>query len=145
MFHTVTEYSREGEELKTYETIADAIKETGESRSSILSQINGERKYCFWFSHIYYNDIVLLDGRVIKQEKPKMPTVFELAGSFNSQIPIFDDDEQANRPLIERLGLSPKQVAKIVSEWYTIGDYADILQDEDGRDLEEIMDDYIYD
>ena len=41
--------------------------------------------------------------------------------------------------IIERLGLDEFQVLEVVRIWYTCGMYADILQDEEGRDLEEII------
>lgn len=41
--------------------------------------------------------------------------------------------------IIKDKGLSKKEVLLIVKEWYTNGMYPDILQDENGRDLEEIM------
>jgi hypothetical protein len=37
------------------------------------------------------------------------------------------------------LNLSKAEVLHIVQEWYTLGQYADILQDEQGNDLEEII------
>lgn len=40
--------------------------------------------------------------------------------------------------LIKKLNLTEQEILSIVSEWYTNGMYADILQDEDGNDLEEI-------
>ena len=40
--------------------------------------------------------------------------------------------------IIERLGLTNGEVINIVSEWYLNGMYADILQDEDGKELCEI-------
>lgn len=40
--------------------------------------------------------------------------------------------------IIKELKLSDKKVNKIVLEWYTTI-YPDILQNEDGRDLEEIL------
>ena len=40
--------------------------------------------------------------------------------------------------LIEKLKLTEQEVLSIVNEWYTNGMYKDILQDEDGSDLEEI-------
>tara|TARA_R110000803_G_scaffold102336_1_gene170411 strand:- start:931 stop:1104 length:174 start_codon:yes stop_codon:yes gene_type:complete len=43
--------------------------------------------------------------------------------------------------LINKLNLTEQEVLSIVSEWYTNGMYADILQDEDGNDLEEITQD----
>ena len=52
-------------------------------------------------------------------EKPLIPTV---------------EDEN----IIEDLKLTQVQVLRIVSEWYTNGMYPDILQNEDGLDLEEI-------
>ena len=41
--------------------------------------------------------------------------------------------------IIKDKGLSDKEVLLIVMEWYTCGMYPDILQDEDGLDLEEII------
>ena len=48
-------------------------------------------------------------------------------------LPTIEDEN-----LITELNLSQLQVLQIVSEWYTNGMYADILQNEDGLDLEEI-------
>jgi hypothetical protein len=48
--------------------------------------------------------------------------------------------KQASEPsLIKANNLSESDVKKIVLEWYTNGMFADILQDEYGRDLEEIL------
>jgi hypothetical protein len=48
--------------------------------------------------------------------------------------------KQASEPsLIKTNNLSESDVKKIVLEWYTNGMFADILQDEYGRDLEEIL------
>ena len=46
--------------------------------------------------------------------------------------------------VIEFLGLTEKQVVNIVMEWYTNGMYPDILQNEDGLDLEEICEIILY-
>jgi hypothetical protein len=46
--------------------------------------------------------------------------------------------KQARASLIKTNNLSESDVKKIVLEWYTNGMFADILQDEYGRDLEEI-------
>lgn len=67
--HSVTQFSEEGLQLKTYDTLTDAERQTGELKSSIRSQVNGERKYSFWHSHILRNDIVLRNGTIIKIEK----------------------------------------------------------------------------
>ena len=40
--------------------------------------------------------------------------------------------------IIKQLGLSEIQILEIVRLWYTKGYYSDILQDENGSDLEEI-------
>ena len=40
--------------------------------------------------------------------------------------------------LIKKFKLSEKDILHIVNEWYTNGMYTDILQDENGLDLEEI-------
>lgn len=44
--------------------------------------------------------------------------------------------------IIRDLNLTEEQVKKIVLEWYTCGMFSDILQNEDGLDLEEILDIY---
>ena len=41
--------------------------------------------------------------------------------------------------LIKKYKLTTKEVLSIVHEWYVDGAYEDILQDEDGLDLEEIL------
>jgi|TARA_B110000858_G_scaffold68954_1_gene80047 hypothetical protein len=46
--------------------------------------------------------------------------------------------------IIEKLNLTKKEVLSIVSEWYLSGEYEDILQNENGWELEEILQD-IYD
>lgn len=46
--------------------------------------------------------------------------------------------------IIEKLNLTEEQVLKIVLEWYTCGMFADILQNEDGFDLEEILQEELY-
>jgi hypothetical protein len=45
--------------------------------------------------------------------------------------------------IIQHLDLSKFEVLQIVKEWYVNGMYEDILQDEDGTDLEEIINDLI--
>mgnify|MGYP003636207915 CR=1 FL=1 len=40
---------------------------------------------------------------------------------------------------IKKKKLTELEVWQIVKEWYLNGMYADILQDEDGRDLEEVV------
>ena len=42
-----------------------------------------------------------------------------------------------------KLELTEIQVLEIIKEWYTNGEYEDILQDEDGNDLEEIIENLI--
>ena len=41
--------------------------------------------------------------------------------------------------IIKKLKLKEKQVLEIVLEWYTCGMFPDILQNEEGLDLEEII------
>lgn len=41
--------------------------------------------------------------------------------------------------IIEKLNLTEKEILSIISEWYVNGMYEDILQDEDGYELEEIL------
>lgn len=45
---------------------------------------------------------------------------------------------------IEKLKLTDKQVHKIVLEWYTRGMCPDIFQNEEGEDLEEYLEPYVY-
>ncbi len=52
---------------------------------------------------------------------------------------------KAMESIIEKKKLTELEVWQIVNEWYLNGMYADILQDEDGRDLEEICEDIIFD
>ena len=42
--------------------------------------------------------------------------------------------------IIKKYNLTHSEVKMVVNEWYTQGLYPDILQDERGRDLEEILD-----
>tara|TARA_R110002020_G_scaffold180509_2_gene374963 strand:+ start:818 stop:1162 length:345 start_codon:yes stop_codon:yes gene_type:complete len=49
------------------------------------------------------------------------------------------DDIDKMENVIQELNLTPKLVLRLVKDWYTKGMYADILQDESGRDLEEII------
>jgi hypothetical protein len=46
--------------------------------------------------------------------------------------------------LIKEKVLTHKEVVEIVRLWYTNGMYANILQDEDGKDLEEICENILY-
>jgi hypothetical protein len=48
-------------------------------------------------------------------------------------------EEEFEVSIIEKLGINQEQVEKIVLEWYTNGMFADILQNEYGLDLEEIL------
>ena len=66
MFHSVTQFSETGEQLESYDTTSAAAKDTGFTMTQIRDHYSGKRKYCFWYSHIYKNDIVLYDGTVIK-------------------------------------------------------------------------------
>ena len=53
-------------------------------------------------------------------------------------------DIDYNENIIEDLGLTELQVLNIVSEWYTNGMIPDILQNEDGWELDEITDDLFW-
>ncbi len=44
---------------------------------------------------------------------------------------------------MNKSNISDQEVWQIVNMWYTQGMYAGILQDENGRDLEEICSDHI--
>ena len=46
---------------------------------------------------------------------------------------------------IKEKKLTELEVWQIVKEWYLHGMYADILQDEDGNDLEEICNNRLFD
>ena len=49
-----------------------------------------------------------------------------------------------NENIIEDLGLTELQVLNIVSVWYTNGMIPDILQNENGWELDEITDDLFF-
>lgn len=53
-------------------------------------------------------------------------------------------DRKYPNSIIKKLKLTDKQVWLIVKEWYTNGMYHDILEDEEGYDLEEICEIYLY-
>jgi len=46
---------------------------------------------------------------------------------------------QEDLNLIDELGLAKEEVLQIVSEWYANGMCKDIIQNEDGLDLEDII------
>ena len=50
-----------------------------------------------------------------------------------------------NENIIEDLGLTEMQVLNIVSRWYTNGMMPDIIQNENGCELDEIADDLFFD
>ena len=49
-----------------------------------------------------------------------------------------DIEDCTDKAIIKQLGLTHNQVWAIVKDWYANGMYPDILQDEEGFDLEEI-------
>ena len=50
-----------------------------------------------------------------------------------------------NENIIEDLGLTEMQVLNIISKWYTNGMMPDIIQNEDGFELDEIVDNLFFD
>jgi hypothetical protein len=92
-----------------------------------------EEKQKLWYLYLDNSDLSCLD----LAEKVK--------GSFhnrteNAITAMIYNLKQASEPsLIKANNLSESDVKKIVLEWYTNGMFADILQDEYGRDLEEIL------
>ena len=57
---------------------------------------------------------------------------------------LFEQMQQENNlTLIKLLNLTDFEVLQIVKEWYTLGMYQDILQNENGEDLEEIINNLI--
>ena len=54
------------------------------------------------------------------------------------------DYKQKKMSIIKEKNLSNIDVWNIVNEWYVNGMYADILQDENGADLEEICECQLY-
>lgn len=52
-------------------------------------------------------------------------------------------ENNSNFNIIDHLGLNTFEVLQVVKEWYTNGMYPNILQDENGNDLEEIINDLI--
>jgi hypothetical protein len=55
-----------------------------------------------------------------------------------------EEEEIQEESTIEKLGLTRKQVLLIVKEWYTCGMCADIFQNDNGQDLEEYLEIYLY-
>lgn len=53
-------------------------------------------------------------------------------------------EQEEEGSVIEKLNLDEVQVLRIVKEWYTNGMCADIFQNEDGIDLEEFLETYLY-
>jgi len=49
-----------------------------------------------------------------------------------------------NENIIEDLGLSEMQILNIISRWYVNGMMPDIIQNEDGCELDELVDDLFY-
>tara|TARA_Y100001973_G_scaffold82430_1_gene121851 strand:+ start:275 stop:502 length:228 start_codon:yes stop_codon:yes gene_type:complete len=49
-----------------------------------------------------------------------------------------------NKNIIEDLGLTEMQVLNIISRWYVNGMMPDIIQNEDGLELDEIVDDLFF-
>ena len=86
MYHSVTQYSETGKKLKTYNTTSDAVKDTSQTMSQIRTQYNGTRKYCFWYSHIFKNDIILRNGTIIKPEASYSHYEFADAASILNQL-----------------------------------------------------------
>lgn len=54
------------------------------------------------------------------------------------------EQEEEEGSVIEKFNLDEVQVLRIVKEWYTNGMCADIFQNEDGIDLEEFLETYLY-
>jgi len=52
-------------------------------------------------------------------------------------------ENNENFNIIDHLNLNEFEVLQVVKEWYVNGMYEDILQDEDGTDLEEIINNLI--
>jgi hypothetical protein len=50
-----------------------------------------------------------------------------------------------NENIIQDLGLTEMQVLNIISKWYTNGMMPDIIQNEDGFELDEIVDNLFFD
>jgi len=54
------------------------------------------------------------------------------------------EQEKEEESTIEKLGLTREQVLRIVKEWYTCGMCPDIFQNDNGQDLEEYLEIYLY-
>lgn len=54
-------------------------------------------------------------------------------------------DIEFNENIIQDLGLTEMQVLNIISIWYTNGMMPDIIQNENGCELDEIADDLFFD
>ena len=51
---------------------------------------------------------------------------------------------EENGSTIKELKLTDEQVYSVVLEWYTLGMCPDIFQNENGEDLEEYLESYLY-
>jgi hypothetical protein len=54
-------------------------------------------------------------------------------------------DLEYNENIIEDLGITEMQVLNIISVWYTNGMMPDIIQNEDGFELDELVDNLFFD
>jgi hypothetical protein len=58
---------------------------------------------------------------------------------LNQQLHLQLCEADNNFNVIDHLGLNHYEVLQVVAEWYTNGMFGSILQDENGNDLEEII------
>lgn len=72
-----------------------------------------------------------------KKDSKEYPAEMELL-KLKHELYVLTSKIYKEIPLGKTKGLTKTEIWEVVMDWYTNGMYPDILQDEDGRDLEEI-------
>ena len=72
-----------------------------------------------------------------KKDSKEYPAEMELL-KLKHELYVLVSNIYKEIPLEKTKGLTKTEIWEVVMDWYTNGMYPDILQDEDGRDLEEI-------
>lgn len=72
-----------------------------------------------------------------KKDSKEYPAEMELL-KLKHELYVLVSNIYKEIPLSKTKGLTKTEIWEVVMDWYTNGMYPDILQDEDGRDLEEI-------
>lgn len=72
-----------------------------------------------------------------KKDSKEYPAEMELL-KLKHELYVLVSNIYKEIPLEKTKGLTKTEIWEVVMDWYTNGMYPDILQDEDGKDLEEI-------